>query len=140
MSEPKTRPTQASVAAFLAQQPDARRADCEAIRSIMQRATGEAAVMWGPAIVGFGRYAHTRSDGKTYEWPVTGFSPRKNDLTVYITHGFDSFEPLLAKLGKHKASKACLYIRKLADVDVEVLEALVVGSVEAMAPKRIHSA
>lgn len=139
MSEPKTQPTRASVAEFLAQQPDARRSDCEAIVSIMQRATGEPPAMWGPAIVGFGRYAYARSDGKTYEWPVTGFSPRKNDLTLYIMPGFDKYDGLMAKLGKHKTGKSCLYIKKLVDVDVAVLEALVVESVNAMEGKRIRS-
>lgn len=140
MSEPKTQPTRASVAEFLAQQPDARRADCEAICSIMQRATGEEPEMWGTAIVGFGRYASARSDGKAYEWPITGFSPRKNDLTLYIMPGFDGYDGLMANLGKHKTGKSCLYVKKLADVDVSALESLVVESVKAMAPKRIHRA
>lgn len=138
MSEPKTRATPASVAAFLARQPDARRADCEAIASIMQRATGEPPVMWGEAIVGFGRYAYARSDGKSHEWPVTGFSPRKNDLTVYITQGFEDCGPLLAQLGRHRIGKSCLYFSKLADIDAGVLERLVVASVAAMEDRRVR--
>jgi hypothetical protein len=140
MTEPRTRPGKASVEAFLARQPEARRADCEAIVAIMRKATGEAPVMWGESIVGFGRYASTRSDGKVHEWPVTGFSPRKNDLTLYITPGFDNYESLLDKLGKHRTGKSCLYIKRLSDVDGAVLEALVRASVEAMAPKRVRKA
>ena len=101
MSELKTRPTTASVSEFLAQQANERRADCEALVRMMEAATGERAEMWGAAIVGFGRYAYTNSTKKTNEWPIIGFSPRKNDLTLYITPGFDGFSELMAKLGKH---------------------------------------
>ncbi|MFT4179009.1 MAG: DUF1801 domain-containing protein [Thermomonas sp.] len=137
MSEPKTKASDASVDAFLAQQPEDRRADCEAMSMMMQAATGEPPVMWGGSIVGFGKYAYV-SSGKTNEWPLVGFSPRKNDLTLYLMTGFDDAGPLLDKLGKHKTSKACLYIRKLADVDQKVLRKLVDASVKAMAEKRIR--
>ena len=139
MSEPKTRPTTASVQEFLAGQPDARRADCEAIVAMMRKATGEPPEMWGPSIVGFGRYAETRSDGKVFEWPVAGFSPRKNDLTLYIVPALLEDEATMARLGKHKSGKSCLYIRKLEDIDMAVLERLVKASVRAMAPKRIRA-
>lgn len=138
MSEPKTQPTQASVDAFLAHQPEDRRKDCLAIAAMMRKATGEEATLWGPSIVGFGRYAYTNTTKKTYEWPLVGFSPRKNDLTLYIMPGFDQYENLLAKLGKHKIGKSCLYIKRLADVDTKVLEELVQASVEAMAPRRVR--
>lgn len=138
MSELKTRPTSASVSEFLAQQTNERRADCEAVLQMMEAATGERAEMWGAAIVGFGRYAYTNSSKKTNEWPIIGFSPRKNDLTLYITPGFDGFSELMAKLGKHKLSKACLYLKKLADVDAKVLRKLIDGSVKAMEPQRIR--
>ena len=138
MSELKTRPTTASVSEFLAQQANERRADCEALVRMMEAATGERAEMWGAAIVGFGRYAYTNSTKKTNEWPIIGFSPRKNDLTLYITPGFDGFSELMAKLGKHKLSKACLYLKKLADVDAKVLQKLIDGSVQAMEPQRIR--
>ena len=138
MSELKTRPTDASVAQFLAQQPEARRADCEAVLRMMEAATGESAQMWGSSIVGFGRYAYTNSTKKTYEWPLVGFSPRKNDLTLYIMPGFDGFAGLLARLGKHKTGKSCLYLKQLADVDIDVLQALIDSSVAAMEPQRIR--
>ena len=136
--EPKTRPTSASVPDFLARQPEARRADCEAVCAMMQAATGEPPVMWGEAIVGFGRYAYTNTSRKTFEWPVVGFSPRKNDLTLYIMPGFDAFAGLIAKLGRHKTGKSCRYIKQLADVDAGVLRGIIDGSVRAMAPKRIR--
>ena len=138
MGELKTRPTSASVPDFLAQQPDARRADCEAVLRMMEAATGERAEMWGGSIVGFGRYAYGNSTKKTYEWPLVGFSPRKNDLTLYIMPGFDGFAELMAKLGKHKTGKSCLYLKKLADVDAKVLRKLIDGSVKSMEPQRIR--
>ena len=138
MSEPKTKPTDASVSEFLARQDNARRADCEAIVRMMEAATDERAEMWGAAIVGFGRYAYTNSTKKTYEWPLVGFSPRKNDLTLYIMPGFDGFAELMAKLGKHKTGKSCLYLKQLADVDQAVLRKLIGGSVEAMASQRVR--
>ena len=136
--EPKTRPTSASVPDFLARQPEARRADCEAVCAMMQAATGEPPVMWGEAIVGFGRYAYTNTSRKSFEWPLVAFSPRKNDLTLYIMPGFDAFAGLIAKLGRHKTGKSCLYIKQLADVDAGVLRGIIDESVRAMAPKRIR--
>jgi hypothetical protein len=138
MSEPKTRPTPVPVADCRAPQPAARRADCEALVRMMEAATGEPAVMWGEAIVGFGRYAYDYRNGKTLDWPLVGFSPRKNDLVLYLMQGFDGAGALLDTLGKHKTSKACLYIKRLADVDQAVLRKLVDGSVEGMAPRRIR--
>lgn len=136
--EPKTRPTSASVPDFLARQPEARRADCEAVCAMMQAATGEPPVMWGEAIVGFGRYAYTNTSRKSFEWPLVAFSPRKNDLTLYIMPGFDAFAGLIAKLGRHKTGKSCLYIKQLADVDAGVLRGIIDGSVRAMAPRRVR--
>ena len=138
MSELKTRPTSASVVEFLALQPDARRADCEAVLRMMEAATGERAEMWGASIVGFGRYAYTNSTKKTFEWPLIGFSPRKQDLTLYLMPGFDGFAELMAKLGKHKTGKSCLYLKKLADVDAGVLQELIENSVQAMDAQRIR--
>ena len=138
MGEPKTRPTTASVADFLALQPDARRVDCEEIAAMMQAATGEPAVMWGDAIVGFGRYAQSYAKGQPLEWPVVGFSPRKAELVLYLMQGFDGAQPMLGRLGKHKTSKACLYIKRLSDVDAKVLRKLIDGSVQAMEPQRIR--
>lgn len=138
MSELKTRPTDASVADFLALQADARRADCEVVVRMMEAATGERAEMWGTAIVGFGRYAYVNSTKQRNEWPLVGFSPRKHDLTLYLMAGFDGYDALLATLGKHKTGKSCLYLKKLADVDQQVLRALIERSVEAMAAQRIR--
>ena len=138
MSELKTRPTSASVVEFLALQPDARRADCEAVLRMMEAATGERAEMWGASIVGFGRYAYTNSTKKTFEWPLIGFSPRKQDLTLYLMPGFDGFAELMAKLGKHKTGKSCLYLKQLADVDQAVLRKLIDASVKAMASQRVR--
>ena len=138
MAEAKTQPTAVTLDEFLATSVDlARHADCRAIAAMMQAATGEAPVMWGK-IVGFGRYAYQYESGRTGDWPVVGFAPRKTDLTLYIMPGFDRLDALLAKLGKHKTGKACLYIKRLEDVDVRVLKTIIDGSVKAMARKRMR--
>ncbi|KPF70114.1 hypothetical protein IP84_03650 [beta proteobacterium AAP99] len=116
---------------------DTRRADCTAVRALMEKATGEPAVMWGSAIVGFGAYRYEYASGRTGDWPLIAFSPRKNDLTLYIMPGTDAFPPLMEKLGKYKTGKSCLYLKKLADVDVKVLKALIEAAVKAMAPQRL---
>ncbi len=138
MAEPKTQPTTQSLADFLASQPDARRRDCEAIDAMMREASGEPAVMWGSAIVGYGRYLAPRADGSAYPWPVIGFSPRKQGLVLYLMADFDAQAELLASLGKHTTSKACLYIKRLSDVDVGVLRQLIERSVAAMEPRRVR--
>ena len=138
MSELKTRPTTASVSEFLALQPDQRRVDCEAVLAMMEAATGEQAEMWGAAIVGFGRYAYSGSSKKVMEWPIVGFSPRKTDLTLYLMPGFEGRAELMAKLGKHKTGKSCLYLKKLADVDAGVLRELIDCSVRGMESQRIR--
>lgn len=138
MGESKTRATAASVSEFLALQPDQRRADCEAIARMMEAATGERPEMWGANIVGFGRYAYANGANRTAEWPIVGFSPRKNDLTLYIMPGFDGFSELMATLGKHRTGKSCLYLKRLADVDAGVLQRLIDGSVRAMEAQRVR--
>lgn len=138
MPEPKTRPTQASVDDFLALQPEARRADCAQIVAIMRDATGEQAVMWGDAIIGFGRYNQAYANGKTMQWLLTGFSPRKSELALYVLNGSSEQSALLAQLGKHRTGKSCLYIKHLADVDRDVLVQLVRQSVDAMEPLRVR--
>lgn len=137
MAEPKTKPTSQSLADFLADQPDARRRDCEAIDAMMREASGEPAVMWG-AIVGYGRYLAPRADGSAYEWPMIGFSPRKQALVLYLMADFEQQAALLSKLGKHTTSKACLYIKRLSDVDAGVLRQMIERSVAAMEPRRIR--
>ena len=130
MAEAKTKVNDASVKKFLASENETRRADCEAIQSLMEKITKAPAKMWGDAIVGFGTFTMTYANGKTGDWPLAAFSPRKQNLTIYIGSGFDGYDELLAKLGKHKASKACLYINSLADIDMKVLEKLVKASVK----------
>ena len=106
MAEIQTQPSAASVDAFIAAQPDAqRRADCQVLVELMQQATGEPAVMWGPAIVGCGTYRYHYASGRRGEMALIGFSPRKGDITVYVTPGFTGFEELLARLGRHKTAK-----------------------------------
>lgn len=139
MSEPKTKPTRASVDRFIARVEDPqRREDCKLIAGLMLAATGEKAVMWGDSIVGFGRYHYKYASGREGDWPVTGFSPRKRELTVYIMPGFDRYADLLAKLGKHRKSVSCLYLKRLADIDVGVLKKLIEASVKAMESQRIR--
>ena len=130
MAEPKTRPTKASVAAFIRRQPDEqKRADCLTLVKLMERATGEKAVMWGPSIIGFGEYPLVYANGTEAAWPIAAFSPRKTDLTIYLGGGCDRYAALLKKLGRHRTGKVCLYIKRLADVDMKVLKELVVASV-----------
>jgi hypothetical protein len=127
MAELKTKKTNASVKAFLNTVPgETKRADSFKLLEIFEEVTGEKATMWGPAIVGFGEY-HYKSERSTQEgdWPRTGFSPRKQSLTLYVTLGDDKAQALLSKLGKHTTSKACLYINKLSDVDEKVLRKIV---------------
>jgi Domain of unknown function (DU1801) len=118
----KTKPTDASVDSFLeAVRHPVRRSDGRAVRAMMERVTGEPAVMWGPSIVGFGACHYRYASGHEGDMPLVGFSPRSANLVLYVG-GFPGYEALLAKLGKHKSSRACLYLNKLADVDLEVLE------------------
>ena len=130
MAELKTRPTGRDVEAFLDAVPDAgRRQDCYAIVELMTKATGSEPRMWGPSIVGFGSYHYRYASGREGDWMLTGFSPRKQNLTLYIMTGFDRAGDLLARLGKHSTAKSCLYIKRLADVDLATLAALVEESV-----------
>ncbi len=132
MSELKTKPNDASVEAFLNAQPAGRREDCIALLHLMERITGAPAKMWGPAIVGFGSYHYKYASGQEGDWFVTGFSPRKQNLTLYIMSYLEQYPDLMARLGKFKTGKACLYIKQLADVDPVVLEALIRASMGAL--------
>jgi len=123
-AEPKTRPTDASVDAFLAAvENPKRRADAEVVNALLTEVSGEQPVMWGPSIVGYGSYR-----GATGDWPVVGFSPRKAQLVLYVL-GFPGQDELLARLGKHKTGNACLYINRLDDVDMGVLREMAERSV-----------
>jgi len=130
MAELKTKPTIASVTDFLnAVEDEERRRDCFTVVRIMQKATGAKPKMWGPSIVGFGDYRYTNARGQGTDWFLAGFSPRKGDLTLYVMPGSARHGELLKTLGKHKAGKACVYIKRLADVDQNVLRTLVEESV-----------
>ena len=126
MTELKTKPTGESVRDFLNNVSDEeRRADCFAIAKIMEDITGEKPKMWGPSIVGFGTYHYKYASGREGDWPITSFSPRKKDLTLYIMMGFEKHADLMKQLGKHSVSKSCLYIKRLSDVDVPTLRKLI---------------
>jgi len=132
MAEPKTRPTKASVAAFIGTIPQLeRRRDARTIAAMMRAATGARATMWGPSIVGFGSQPITGSTGRATEWPVAAFAPRGTGLVLYFDPAFLAHHPLLARLGPHRVSKSCLYIKRLADVNLPTLRSLVVSSVRA---------
>ena len=109
-----------------------RRQDALTMLELMREITGEEAEMWGESIVGFGSYRYRYASGRQGDWFLTGFAPRKQALTLYIMPGFERYEALLAKLGKHKIGKSCLYISKLADVDEDVLKEIITASVEQM--------
>lgn len=131
MAELKTVPTKSSVDHFLKGITDEKkRADCYQILELMKKATGAQPKMWGTSIVGFGHYHYVYESGREGDWFITGFSPRKQNLTLYMTGGFDQFEDLMKKLGKHSTGKGCLYINKLEDVDTRVLKELIVKSVK----------
>ena len=133
MADNKTKPTKLSVAAFMDGLTDrSRRADAKALVKLMQSATDEKPKMWGPSIIGFGSYHYMYDSGREGDMPLIGFSPRKSATVLYNVTGFSDSQALLAKLGKHTTGKACLYIKRLADVDQRVLEDLLVKSVSAM--------
>ncbi len=133
MAELKTKKTGASVEAFLDGVADPRRReDARVVLELMKRITGEEPKMWGPSIVGFGSYTYTYASGQTGDWPIAGFSPRKQALSLYLMPGFEKDADLMKRLGKHKTGKSCLYLNRLADVDASVLEELVRRSVERM--------
>ena len=126
MAENKTKPTDASVDAFLDAVADPqRRADAKAIRALIERVSGERAEMWGPSIVGCGTYHYTYESGRQGDSCRLGFSPRASEFALYIGAGSPDAAPLLARLGKHRMGKGCLYLKRLADVDSAVLESLV---------------
>src|SRR5271155_3166078 len=129
MAENKTKPTKLRVAAFIAALADpAKRTDAKVLVKLMQSAAGEKPKMWGPSIIGFGSYHYKYESGRQGDMPVIAFSPRKSATVLYGMIGFDQAAPLLAKLGNHTTGKGCLYIKKLADVDQHVLQALAAKS------------
>jgi len=130
MAETKTRPTGASVEAHIgAVASEAQRQDAETLIALMRKVTGQAPVMWGPSIIGFGTYHYRYASGHQGDAALTGFAFRKNEFALYISACLEGREHLLGQLGKHRATKGCLYIKRLADVDLKVLEQLVADSV-----------
>lgn len=138
MAELKTKETKLSVAKFLSKvEDDQKRKDSKQILGLFKQVTKEVPKMWGDSMVGFGRFHYKSDSGREGDWFITGFSPRKQNLTIYITPGFDKYESLMKQLGKHKTSKGCLYIKKLEDVDMKVLKQLIKQSYQDM--KKIYS-
>lgn len=133
MAELKTKVNNASVDKFLKNIKDERvREDCYKILDIMKKAAKSEPKMWGKSIIGFGSYHYQYASGREGDWMLTGFSPRKQNLTLYIMPGFEEYDGLMKKLGKHTTGKSCLYIKKLEDVDEKVLKKLVTQSVKKM--------
>jgi hypothetical protein len=129
MAKAKTTETTKSVGAFIKTIDKSRQADCTAIIELMQKVTGFEPKMWGPSIIGFGSYHYVYESGHEGDSCLVGFSPRKTEFALYIAN-FDSKAELLKKFGKHKTAKACVYIKKLEDVDPAILKKLVAGAVK----------
>jgi hypothetical protein len=137
MAELKTKRTEASVADFLNDLPgEQARKDCSEIVEIMKRATKEEPKMWGSNIIGFGRSRVKYASGRELDWMIVGFSPRKQNLTLYLTGDFKQYSDLLQALGKYKTGGGCLYIKTLKDIDTRILQELIERSVEAVTIKR----
>ena len=131
-AENKTKPTKISVTGFIDALPDeSKRTDAKALVKLMQKATGQKPEMWGPSIIGFGSYHYRYDSGREGDMPLVGFSPRKAATVLYGLHQEGESTDLLEKLGKHTSGKGCLYVKKLADVDLRVLETLVAKSASA---------
>ncbi len=139
MAELKTRRNDGDALAYIKSVKNKRRReDALVLLDVMGELTGEPAEMWGGSIVGFGSYHYVYASGREGDWFLTGFAPRVQSLTLYIMPGFGQYDDLLARLGKHKLGRSCLYINKLADVDMQVLRALIAQSVAQM--RRTHGA
>ena len=130
MTENKTKESDASVDAFLdAVENDERRTDCKTLLNLMAEVTGSEPRMWGSSMIGFGSYHYRYASGREGDWFITGFSPRKKALTLYIMPGFDGYDELMGRLGKYTSGKACIYVRRLDDIDLEVVKEMVLASV-----------
>jgi hypothetical protein len=138
MAELKTKRNKASVSGFLNAIDDAqKRADCKVVARMMRASTGKRAAMWGAAIVGFDQYDSQYASGRSGTFMITGFSPRTQNIAIYIMPGFSKFDVLMPKLGKYKTGKSCLYIKRLADIDQKILARLIAASVKEM--RRIYN-
>ncbi len=130
-NENKTVPTDQSVDSFLAAvQPESKAADAQVLDELFRRVTGFDPLMWGPSMVGYGRYHYTYRTGRQGDFLATGFSPRKAAFSIYIMPGYAEFGEILNRLGKHKLGKSCLYVNKLADIDLVVLEELIAAGLK----------
>lgn len=136
MSDLKTKPNDQDVESFLnAIEDEQKRADCFELLDLLTKITGEPPKMWGKSMVGFGSYHYKYDSGREGDWFLTGFSPRKQNLTIYIMAGFEKYEDTMSRLGKYKIGKSCLYVKKLSDIDTDQLKVLVKKS-EADMKKR----
>ena len=130
MAEPKTRPTTASVPAFIAKVKDPGvRADCEALVTMMSAVTKAPPVMWGTSIVGFGSYPYRYERGRALDWPLTGFAPRAKQLVLYVMPGCDGYDAMIEALGPVKCGVSCIYVKRLAELDQPALKTLLKASV-----------
>ncbi len=133
MAQNKTKETEASVSTFLdAVEPDWKREDARTVCALMERLSGHPPKMWGASIVGFGQYHYKYESGRGGDSPLAGFSPRKSALTLYIMDGYQDRSAILDRLGKHKLGKSCLYVKRLSDIDMDVLEELILDSLAYM--------
>jgi hypothetical protein len=133
MTENKTKPTAKSVPKFLEQIDNpVRKADCMVLSLLMERLTGSKPKMWGDSIVGFGKFRYAYASGRRGDWFLAGFSPRKQNLTIYVMGYLEYFDDILENLGKFRHGKGCLYIKKLEDIDLEVLESLITTSIKRL--------
>ena len=131
MSDNKTTVTDVAVDEYLSQvKPERRRVDAQRLDQIFREVSGFAPRMWGPSIVGYGRYHYRYESGREGDFLATGFAPRKANLVIYIMPGYTDFSAILARLGKHKIGKSCLYINKLDDIDLDVLKELIAAGIE----------
>ena len=136
MATNKTQPNDSDVNSFIESvNEDKKRADCFKLVEIMQEITNEKPKMWGPSIVGFGDYHYKYETGREGDFFIVGFSPRKQNLTLYIMPGFERYEKLMADLGKYKTGKSCLYVKSLDDINLENLKELISDSVSYMNKK-----
>lgn len=136
MAENKTQPTEVDPKDFLAAvEPGWKREDAETVCALMEGLSGHQPKMWGPSIVGFGEYHYKYESGREGDFLLIGFSPRKSALTLYVMGGFPRHEAIMARLGKYKTGKSCLYVKRLSDIDMAVLEELISASLAHMRDK-----
>lgn len=134
MADNKTKPTDITAEAFLGDvEPERKREEARALDALFRRVTGWAPVMWGPSMIGYGRYHYRYETGREGDMLATGFSPRKARHSIYILPGYADYSEILSRLGKHATGKSCLYINKLADIDLDVLAELIKAGVRDLA-------